>query len=296
MRTTSRALTKSSALEPENPVRYRMLAGLVTSKPSRCAAVRPPASAARRRGRESDTGGESSRQSAQPQLVSVCSESRYHSHGGRREHRMTTLGLTGIDIRQMHFDEWHRDLRQRIAQRDARVGVRPGVDDHAVDLAAPPVQRVDHFAFAIVLRELHLCSQLGRHRGKRTLDVVQRLAAVQCRLASAEEIQVRAIEDGDPHVFFSPLSHALNCAISSLGRCVPSPELSGLSAFAASPAKNWSSEKAPAAPLPFAGVAERKTWSSESSSVAGWAGVPRRAPASVSSSSLNAWASDIAAE
>src|SRR4029079_15852779 len=95
--TTSRALTKSSALEPENPVRYRMLAGLVTSKPSRCAAVRPPASAAIRRGRESDTGGESSRQSAKRQLVSVCSESRYHSHGGRRGHTRQSLRRLGTD-------------------------------------------------------------------------------------------------------------------------------------------------------------------------------------------------------
>src|SRR4029079_6291420 len=112
MRTTSRALTKSSALDPEKPVRYRILAGLVTSKPSRCAAVRPPASAARRRGREPNTGGESSRQAAQRQLIAVSAQTGDHPDRGRCEHRMPSLRLTRVNVRQVNLDEWHRDRRE----------------------------------------------------------------------------------------------------------------------------------------------------------------------------------------
>jgi xanthine/CO dehydrogenase XdhC/CoxF family maturation factor len=47
------------------------------------------------------------------------------------------------------------------------------------------------------------------------LDVRERLAAVDRRLTRSEEVEIRTVEDGDSHVFFSPLNQALNCAMSS---------------------------------------------------------------------------------
>ena len=84
--------------------------------------------------------------------------------------------------------------------------------------AAQRVNRVDQLALAVVLRELELDAELRRDGAQRSLDVGERRVSVQRRLARAEQIQVRAVEDGDPHVFFSPLSQALNCAMSSLDR------------------------------------------------------------------------------
>ena len=129
---------------------------------------------------------------------------------------MPPLGLARVDVRHVHLDERHLDRRQRVADREAAVRVRTRVDHDAIDCAAQRVNRVDQLALAVVLRELQLDAELLRDGSQRSLDVGERLAAVQRRLARAKQIQIRAVEDGDLHVFFSPLSQLLNCAMSSV--------------------------------------------------------------------------------
>ena len=119
MSTTSRPLTKSSALEPEKPVRYRMFGRLVTSSPSIWAAVRPSASADRRRGRGSSTGRELPRQTAKSELVPVGAESHDDANRGGREHGVPALRLARVDVGEVHLDERQLDRRQRVADRQA---------------------------------------------------------------------------------------------------------------------------------------------------------------------------------
>src|SRR5450759_889594 len=106
MKTTSRCVTKSRPLEPEKPVRYRMFARLVTSSPSMWAAVRPSASAARRLGRESDTRRQRTQETAQRQLVAIRAKSAHHADCRRSEHRLATLRLARIDVRDVYFNIW----------------------------------------------------------------------------------------------------------------------------------------------------------------------------------------------
>src|SRR5262249_21618344 len=120
--------------------------------------------------------------------------------------------------------ERHRDGRQRVAYREARVRVRAGVDHYAIHLASQAMNGVDDLAFAIVLREADLRADLVADRTQRPLDVRERLASIQRRLARAEEIEIGPVDDRDLHVFFRPLSQLLNCAMSSPG-APPLPEL-----------------------------------------------------------------------
>ena len=81
-------------------------------------------------------------------------------------------------------------------------------------VAAHRVNAVDELAFAVVLRELELDAELTGHHAKPLLDVRERVAAVDLRLARAEQIEVRPVEHGDPHYFLSWSSHVLNSSIS----------------------------------------------------------------------------------
>ena len=47
--------------------------------------------------------------------------------------------------------------------------------------------------------------------GESPFDVSQIFRTINGRLAHAEQIEVRTIDDRDPHVFFNPTSQALNC-------------------------------------------------------------------------------------
>ena len=182
-------------------------------------------------------------ESAQGELIPVGPESAHDSDGRGGEHRVATFGFAGVHIRHVHFDEWHGYGGERIAYRDARVRVGAGVDYDSVNISAQTVNRVDQVSFTVVLRERQVGPDFARRAAQSPLDVGECLSPIELGLAAAEEVQVRAIDDGNPHVFFNPLSHALNCATSS----VPSRRggtLASLDGFAgggdtfASPAKN----------------------------------------------------------
>src|SRR5690349_748605 len=116
----------------------------------------------------------------------------------------------------MNLDEWDGDCAESIANRETAVRVGPGVDDDAVDVSPERVDRVNQLALTVMLRELNFSARFAGHRPQRSLHVRQGLTTVQFWLTGAEEVQVRAIDDRNPHVFFNPLSHALNCAMSSV--------------------------------------------------------------------------------
>ena len=142
--------------------------------------------------------------------------------------------------------------------REARVRVRAGVDDDAVHAAAQRVDGVDQLALAVVLRELARSTpSSARHRRAASCSTsasVSRPYSAGSRVA--EQIEVRSVEDGDSHVFFSPLSQALNCAMSSVASGDPgaasADDCSAGSAI--SSAKNWSNEN----PLAAAALRRRR--------------------------------------
>src|SRR3954454_21522966 len=128
MRTTSRTLTNNSALDPENPVRYRMSGRLVTSRPSTWAVVNPSARAARRRGRASDTLAQLAGQPAKRRLVAICTKTADDAYSRRGEHRVVTFRFPGVNVRHVNLDEGPRHRGEGIADRKARMGVGAGID------------------------------------------------------------------------------------------------------------------------------------------------------------------------
>ena len=150
------------------------------------------------------------------------------SDGRRREHRMAPLRLARVDVRQVHLDERHADRDQRIANRQARVRVRAGVDHDAVDAAAQACE----WRRSISLRRCAARTPALRRCSCPTARSERSMSASDSRPYSAgsrrpEQVQIRSVEDGDLHVFFSPFSQALNCAMSSngsLGAALGSPE------------------------------------------------------------------------
>src|SRR5690349_21562151 len=92
---------------------------------------------------------------------------------------------------------------------------------------------LDQFAFAVALHELERDGEIARHVVKAALDIVERLSTVHGGLTNAEQIEVRTVDDRDPHDFFKPSSQALNCWMSSLNPAL-SPAPASASAAATS--------------------------------------------------------------
>src|SRR5438045_7314863 len=172
MKCRSRRVTSTSALLPEKPVRYRTLGRLVSTSPSMGAAIRRSRSAAMRAGRRSDIHRELKTlyQSTQRQLVTIGAESANDRQRGIGQRRPPALRLAGVDVRQMHLDEWDFHSRQRIVNCQAGVAVGAGVYERAIDGPTQCLHRVDDLAFSIVLRERELHAQLPRDTQDMLLD------------------------------------------------------------------------------------------------------------------------------
>src|SRR4051812_8666540 len=129
MKCRSRWVRRTSALDPEKPVRYRMFGRLVSTSASMCAAMSDSLSAATRAARRSAIGGalEALHQSAQSELIPVGAEAADHRQRRIGQRRVTPLGLARIDVGDVQLDERHADSDERVANRQAGVGVRRGV-------------------------------------------------------------------------------------------------------------------------------------------------------------------------
>src|SRR5580704_5188740 len=107
--TSLRAVMKTNADEPEKPVRYRMLAGLDSNRPSSCELAMTSVNAAMRSGRRSRMLAIQERhQAAERELVAVSAEATEHAARRGSQHRRAALRFPRKDVRQMDLDERHR--------------------------------------------------------------------------------------------------------------------------------------------------------------------------------------------
>ena len=87
----------------------------------------------------------------------------------------------------MHLDERDVDRRERVANREARVAVRAGVDHDAAIRAAQTMNCVDQLAFTVVLREFNNRSELrGTDRKDRSMS-----ASVSCPYIAGSRVPRR---------------------------------------------------------------------------------------------------------
>ena len=112
---------------------------------------------------------------------------------------MTPFGLAGEDVRQMYLDERHPHGKQRVADGETRVGEGGRVDDRPVGPAAEPLDRFDQLTLVIGLRPAAFDAERARPVAGRRFDLAQRGAPVHVRLTLPQQIQVRAVQDGDVH-------------------------------------------------------------------------------------------------
>src|SRR5262249_47026254 len=110
--------------------------------------------------------------------------------------------------------------------RVAVVAPRARVHDHAVDVVVRVVDPVDELALVVRLPAASVQVELVRPRIDAALELVQAQAAVDPRVAPAERVEVRAVEDEDLHQSAMRLSSADRTSsggrASTVGPCSPS--------------------------------------------------------------------------
>ena len=109
---------------------------------------------------------------------------------------MMAKGFARVDVGEMHFDDRQRRNRaHRVVDGDRGVGVGAGIDDDAGGLLAGFLDPVDEIALVVGLAEIDLQPEPRAGLLAVGLDVGQRLAAIDARLALAEHIEVGTVQD-----------------------------------------------------------------------------------------------------
>ncbi len=97
----------------------------------------------------------------------------------------------------MHLD--HRPLEgvEGVQNGDGSVGEAPRIDDDSIRRFTRLLNPVNDPAFVIRLEKAAFKAKLARQPCAILLNVRQRLAAIDFRLAQAQQVEVRAVDDLD---------------------------------------------------------------------------------------------------
>ena len=133
-------------------------------------------------------------------------EAADHAGGGLGHVGMVAEFLAAVDVREVQLD--HRQLagQQGIHDGDRGVGVAGRIDDDGGVAGARLLDPGDQFALVVGLAEIDLDAERIAPRAGLRLDVGQGLGTVDLRLARAQHVQVRSVQDQDlrRHITVAP--------------------------------------------------------------------------------------------
>ena len=104
-------------------------------------------------------------------------------------------GFTLKDVAKVDLYNRERKSPQCVQHGNRSMGIRPGVQDKTRRRMARFLYPIDKHTLVICLTEDDFVPRRGRLLSKSLLDVGKRTRPINLRLAIANEIQVRAIEN-----------------------------------------------------------------------------------------------------
>ena len=136
------------------------------------------------------------------QQIAVGSGAADHDAGDGGDFRVAVQLVACMNVRDVDLDDGTVERLQRIDDGDGREGVAGGIDDDRVGRAARLLDEIDQGALVIGLMEGERHTQPAGEVPARRFDHVERGRAVDVRLAHAEQVEVRAIEQHQAHEAF----------------------------------------------------------------------------------------------
>lgn len=136
-------------------------------------------------------------QESRCQLIAFQSEAAYRTAALRGYMGDPPEFLTGMDIRNMHFNDRTPDRGNGIADGHGRMSVSPGIQDDAIGGEALALQGVDDLPFYVTLKvdEIHI----GKGRPQLGQVCLETEFAVDMGFPLAEQVQIGAVDDDDLH-------------------------------------------------------------------------------------------------
>src|SRR5690606_18241578 len=134
----------------------------------------------------------------QCQLIAERTEPRDGALGRHRDEALVPIGLARVRVRDVHLDHRRLDRADRVVDRQAGMRQSARVQQHRLrTLGLSLVQPVAQVPLVIRLPDIDLEPQLAPFVLEPRGNVVERVRTVNLRLAQAEQVQVRPVDDID---------------------------------------------------------------------------------------------------
>ena len=108
---------------------------------------------------------------------------------------VTSKRLARVHVAQVHFDEGNPHREQGIAERDARMGECPRVEEDEIHLVGrAALDAIDQLVLGIALVRDQRVLSLGRKVGQSLFDGRKRVPAVERGFPGAQQVEVGPIK------------------------------------------------------------------------------------------------------
>ncbi len=105
-------------------------------------------------------------------------------------------GFAPVDVGQVNFDEAQRDSSQCVAQSNTCMRKSAGVDDDEVrSIGARQMNTIDQSTFVVGLEKSKLRAFALGYWSQLSFDIRQRAAAIDSRLARAQQVQIGSVQN-----------------------------------------------------------------------------------------------------
>lgn len=134
-----------------------------------------------------------------PDSGGVALDTETGDHPGRHAGNIGVVpeGLAPVDVGDVDFHDGKIACRQRVPDRNGSMRVGGRVDHDPGSFGTGFMDEIDQRAFVVALVEADVQPGALTGLGAEALHVLQGLVSVDLRLARAEKVEVRAVEDID---------------------------------------------------------------------------------------------------
>src|SRR5271163_2771388 len=139
-----------------------------------------------------DHGGEA----GDGERIALDTETAHHGARDLRHVGASAKRFTGVNVADVHLDDRRLYDAERVKNCNRRVAISSWIDDQSRhSLGACLLNPADDLALVIGLAKFHFQPVTLRRRAAKLFDVGERRAAVNLRLARAEQIEIGSVED-----------------------------------------------------------------------------------------------------
>lgn len=119
-------------------------------------------------------------------------------HGSHADKALVAKRFSKMRVGKVDFEDWHCDRFNRIEDRDRRVRIASGVEEHGFGADGVCfMQPVDQVPLMVRLAHINCQTQLARLILEPPGNLVERVVPIDFWLADAEQVEVGAVQDKD---------------------------------------------------------------------------------------------------